>query len=145
MELWELSARECIRDTIARYNHSGDGGRFDDMITTFAPDGALEIAGESLHEGHVALRAFFSNVRGDSGGGGRRLTVLRHCVTNTLIELQSTTEASARSYFHVITDIGLDHWGSYRDRLVPVGDRWLFAHRSVKTAGYAPDSFFARP
>jgi hypothetical protein len=143
MELWELSARECIRDTIARYNHAGDSGRFDEMIATFAPDGVLEIHGESRHEGRDALRAFFSNVRGESGGT-RRMTVLRHCVTNTLIDIESPTEASARSYFQVITDIGLDHWGSYRDRLVPVGDRWLLAHRSVKTAGYAIDSFFAR-
>ena len=43
----------------------------------------------------------------------------------------------------MITDIGLDHWGRYRDRLVPVGERWLLAQRSVKTDGYAPGSFFA--
>ena len=30
METWELLARECIRDTVARYNHAGDTGRFDD-------------------------------------------------------------------------------------------------------------------
>jgi hypothetical protein len=43
----------------------------------------------------------------------------------------------------MITDIGLDHWGRYQDRFVPVGDRWLLARRSVKTDGYAPGSFFA--
>src|SRR4029078_12976019 len=31
-ETWELLARECIRDTVARYNHSGDTGRFDTMV-----------------------------------------------------------------------------------------------------------------
>jgi hypothetical protein len=46
------------------------------------------------------------------------------------------------SYFLVITDIGADHWGRYRDRFVPVGDRWLIAHRQVTTDGYAVGSAF---
>jgi hypothetical protein len=142
MELWELIARECIRDTIAAYNQSGDRGRFDEMVATFAPDGALEIVGTRAgrHQGHDALRAFFSAVKGDT-----RLTMLRHCVTNTRIDIVSRDEATARSYFHVITDIGLDHWGTYRDRLVPIDDRWVFAHRTVKTDGHAHGSFFVAP
>ena len=32
--------------------------------------------------------------------------------------------------------------GRYRDRLVPVGDRWLIAHRFVSTDWRAPDSIF---
>ena len=31
MELWQLTARERIRDTLARYNWSGDAGHLDDM------------------------------------------------------------------------------------------------------------------
>ena len=31
------------------------------------------------------------------------------------------------SYFAVHTDVGLDHWGRYRDVLIPVDGRWLFA------------------
>ena len=149
VELWELTAREGIRDTIARYNHAGDSGRYDDMVATFAPNGVLEIVGTSAgrHEGHDALRAFFSGVTGGSspvasGAGGRKLTVLRHCVTNTLIEVESPTSARARSYFFVLTDIGVDHWGSYRDQLVELDGRWHFARRSVKTDAHADGSFF---
>ena len=140
MEHWELSARECIRDTVARYNHAGDGGRYDEMIACFAEDGVLGIVDGGEHRGHADLRAFFSNVGGNAIPG---FTHLRHCVTNLVIDVGSPDAATARSYFHVITDIGLDHWGRYRDRFVPVGDRWLFAHRSVKTDGYATGSFFA--
>jgi hypothetical protein len=32
--------------------------------------------------------------------------------------------------------------GRYRDRLVPVGERWLIAHRFVSTDWRAPDSTF---
>ena len=45
MELWELAAREGIRDTVARYNHAGDAGRFDAMVECFTPDGRLAIVG----------------------------------------------------------------------------------------------------
>lgn len=41
--MWELVAREHIRDTLARYNWSGDAGRLDELADTFSPDGALEI------------------------------------------------------------------------------------------------------
>jgi hypothetical protein len=149
MELWELIARECIRDTIAAYNQSGDSGRFDEMVATFAPDGVIEIVGTRAgrHEGHDALHAFFSGVKAEpnaSASSTRRPTVLRHCVTNTRIHVLSPTEATARSYFSVITDIGLDHWGTYRDRLAPTpdGDRWRFTQRTVKTDGHTPGSFF---
>jgi SnoaL-like domain len=35
MEMWELVAREQIRDTLARYNWSGDAGRLDELADTF--------------------------------------------------------------------------------------------------------------
>ena len=144
METWELAAREGIRDTIARYNHAGDRGRIAEMVACFADDGMLEVHGASIHTGHAALHEFFGGVAtGTSAPSG--LHVLRHCVTNTLIEVASPVAAQANSYFQVITDIGLDHWGTYRDRFVHDGrtDRWLLAHRSVKTDGYAAGSFFA--
>lgn len=140
MEHWELNARECIRDTVARYNHAGDGGRYDDMIGCFTDAGVLAVIGGDEHCGYAELQAFFGGVGASAQPG---FTHLRHCVTNLLIEVESREAATARSYFQVITDIGLDHWGRYRDRFVPVGDRWLLAHRSVKTDGYAPKSYFA--
>ena len=41
------------------------------------------------------------------------------------------------SYFTVFTNVGADHMGRYRDRLVPVGDEWLIAHRFVSTDWHA--------
>jgi hypothetical protein len=139
METWELVAREGIRDIVARYNHAGDTGRFDDMVGCFASDGELVLVGGERYRGHDALHAFFSGV-GEAAPG---FTYLRHCVTNLLIDVVDEQQAGASSYFQVITDIGLDHWGRYRDRLTPVAGRWLLAQRSVRTDGYAPGSFFA--
>jgi hypothetical protein len=44
----------------------------------------------------------------------------------------------------VVTHIGLDHYGRYRDILVPDGDAWLIKHRKVSTDWAAPDSAMAR-
>jgi hypothetical protein len=41
VEIWELVVRERIRDTLARYNWSGDAGRLDDLADTFTPDGGI--------------------------------------------------------------------------------------------------------
>ena len=45
MELWELSAREAVRHTIASYTYAADNGRFDDVAALFAVDGVLEVQG----------------------------------------------------------------------------------------------------
>ncbi|SOJ55254.1 hypothetical protein MSIMFB_02743 [Mycobacterium simulans] len=45
MEMWELVAREQIRNTLARYNWSGDAGRLDELAETVCADGVLEIRG----------------------------------------------------------------------------------------------------
>lgn len=139
MEIWELVVRECIRDTVARYNHAGDSGRFDDMVACFTEAGELTIVGSTEHFGRPALRDFFSGVGANAQPG---FTHLRHCVTNLLIDVESPETATARSYFQVITDIGVDHWGRYRDRFVLADGGWRIAQRSVKTDGYAPNSFF---
>jgi SnoaL-like domain len=74
--------------------------------------------------------------------------MLRHYSTNVTITVESPTEATARSAFLVLAESGLDHWGRYRDRLVPAdgqaGTGWRFAHRTVRTDGYAPGGWAIR-
>ena len=45
--------------------------------------------------------------------------------------------------YRPLTEIGLDHYGRYRDNFVPVGDAWLIKHRYVSTDWRAPDSTMA--
>ena len=63
---------------------------------------------------------------------------MQHHVTSVRVDVVSPTEATATSYFTVMTGAGVDHWGRYKDRFVPDGDRWLFAHRLVRTDGRTP-------
>ena len=51
MELWELAAREAIRETVARYAHLVDRGRIDELVELFAEDGTLEAAGDPRRGG----------------------------------------------------------------------------------------------
>lgn len=158
MELWELVARERIRDTLARYNWSGDGLRLDDLAGTFCEGGALEVRGWEPFQGREAIVAFlggafgaprpehdemrgFAQAADASVVGTKR--IVRHNLTNVRFLEVSREQALVASYFTVVTEIGLDHYGRYRDTLVPVDDDWLIQHRFVSTDWRAPGSTMA--
>jgi len=151
VELWELSAREACRDTLAQYTHSGDRYLLEDFAGAFCADGVLEIRGAEPLRGREAIMARFGGAtaamqaQGEAAkkretGALRR--IVRHNVTNVRFESLQPDEAVVASYFTVITEIGLDHMGRYRDRFVPVGDRWLIAHRFVSTDWRSPETTF---
>lgn len=155
MDTWELIARERIRDAIARYTWGGDHLRLDELAATFCADGVLEIRGRAPVRGRAEIKALLGGVAVDDGSTapapaatitttrtGRPL--VRHNVTNVRIGPLSPERAEASSYFTVLTEIGLDHAGRYRDVLVPVGDEWLFEHRFVSTDWWSPDSTMVR-
>jgi SnoaL-like protein len=147
MELWELTARERIRDTLARYNWSGDALRLDDLAQTFCEDGELEVRGSEPVRGRAAIVELLGGVvTGTStvaaATGVKR--IVRHNVTNIRFTDVTPQEARVACYFTVLTEIGLDHYGRYRDVFIPVGDDWLIRHRFVSTDWNAPDSTMAR-
>jgi hypothetical protein len=144
-DLWELQAREAIRDTIAAYHEAGDRYRLDELAACFTEDGVLEVRGQEPAVGRTAIVAMLSRPlvdpeRSTDPAVGR--FYVRHHVSSLRFASVSATEALVTAYFLVVTPIGPDHWGRYRDRLVPVGDRWLFRHRLVATDGHAAGSFF---
>lgn len=156
MEIWELVARELIRDTLARYNWSGDALRLEELATAFCQDGELELRSGAQVRGRDAIVELL-------GGGGhgsdeaRRAArradastsgvtrIVRHLLTNTRFVELTRERARVESYFTVVTEIGLDHFGRYRDTLVPVDGDWLIRHRFVATDWRAPDSTMAAP
>ena len=133
----ELAAREQVRETIARYAHAVDRGKFDDAATCFTEAGVLEVVGTSRHEGRGAIVEMFA-------GAGRKLAstskkaLIRHHVSSIQIDVDVTAgHAQASSYFFVVTEIGPDHWGTYRDTLQrdDATGRWLFTERKVTVDG----------
>jgi hypothetical protein len=142
MEAWEFDIRESVRQTLADYTAATD--RFDlrGLAACFAPDGVLEFTGgaqplvgpEAIETG---LRAAMSK---DPDPDRRVPTHVRHHVSSTRFRSVARDRVEVSSYFAVHTDIGLDHWGRYRDVLVALDGRWLFAHRRITVDAFAADS-----
>lgn len=157
MELWELVARERIRDSLALYNWSGDAFRLGELVQAFSEDGQLEIRGSAPLQGRPAIAGFLGG-GGDTGDDETRRAalkaaaetsgvkrVVRHNVTQVRFLELTPHRALVACYFTVLTEIGLDHFGRYRDTFVPVGDAWLIRHRYVATDWRAPESTMAPP
>jgi hypothetical protein len=145
LDIWELVVRERIRDTLARYNWSGDAGRLDELADTFCPDGVLEIRGFEPLRGRSEIVAFLGGVTGNVAGTADVKPIVRHNVANVLFGDVARDHAQVSSYFTVVTHIGLDHVGRYRDTLVPDGDAWRIRHRKVSTDWAASNSVMAKP
>jgi hypothetical protein len=143
MELWELTARERIRDAIAQYNWSGDGLRLDELAAVFCEDGELEVRGDNPLRGRRAIAEFISGVGDRVATDASARPIVRHNVTNIRFLEVTRDRALAESYYTVFTAIGLDHYGRYRDTFVPVGDAWLIRHRLVSLDWRAEDSAMA--
>jgi len=147
MDLWELVARERIRDTLARYNWSGDAARLDDLAQRFCEDGELELRGGEPVRGRAAIVELLGGVLAATNPTAQASTVkriVRHSVTNIRFTEVRPDEARVACYFTVFTEIGFDRHGRYRDVFVPVGDDWLIRHRLVSTDSSAADSTMAR-
>jgi hypothetical protein len=121
--------------------------RLDDLAQTFCEDGELELRGNEPVRGRAAIVALLGGVvtgtRAAAAATGAK-RIVRHNVTNIRFTEVTPQEARVACYFTVLTEIGLDHYGRYRDVVVPVGDDWLIRHRFVSTDWSAPESTMAR-
>lgn len=143
MEHWELEARESIRDLVARYNATGDSGRFDEMLALFAEDAVMETPAET-REGRAQIRAMFEGIA-SAPQEGPRARFIRHFTATHQIDLVDREHAKGRAYYLVLTDQGLDHWGRYVDEYRRVDGRWLFARRRATLDAALPGGWGDRP
>ncbi|MGV0851891.1 nuclear transport factor 2 family protein [Mycolicibacterium phlei] len=139
VQAWEIEVRESVRQTLSDYTAATD--RFDlaALAGCFADDGVLEIHGGEPMTGPASIE---SGLGAQLGGPrtGRQPTHVRHHVSSIRFVEVRPNRAEVTSYFAVHTDVGLDHWGRYRDSLVPGPGRWLFARRRISVDGFSADS-----
>ena len=139
MELHELLAREAIRDLVARYNSTGDSGRFAETLALFADDAVLERP-DGRFEGLAAIEGQFHGAATDlshlAGPDGRMY--LRHFTSTHQIDLVDPETATGRCYYQVLLPKGLDHWGRYLDTYGVRDGRWVFTSRTVTIDGHHP-------
>lgn len=152
MELWELVARESIRDLVARYNANGDAGRFDQMTAVFAPDAVLEVVAADgttrRFEGTAAIASLFAETKAgweppaapassNPAPGSSPRHHVRHFVATRQIDVDDPGHARGRSYFAVLLPHGLDHWGRYVDDYEVRDGLWRIVRRRALTDGHA--------
>lgn len=143
MELWELTAREAIRDLVARYNANGDTGRFEQVLELFAPTAVMELDGGRTFDGKAEIETIFTGATAgfDDWDGP---VYLRHFTATLQIDVIDEARAKGRCYFAVVTSIGLDHWGRYIDEYGVVDGAWRFTRRRVTTDGRVEGGWAAR-
>ena len=132
----EATEREAIRTVMARYNIHGDRGRVDALAETFTEDGTIAFSGQA-----TTGRAAIAERLRRRGPRNPALTVSRHHLTTSLIEIDGD-QATGRTYFQVLTDIGLDHSGVYVDTLVKQKGAWFLARREVRIDWQSPQTLY---
>lgn len=148
MEAWELEVRESVRQTLADYTAATDRFDLSALAACFGDEGVLEFTGgaEPLTgpaQIETGLGSAVTRPLRPGQSPPRTPTHVRHHVSSIRFASVARDRVEVSSYFAVHTDIGLDHWGRYRDVLVPVNRRWLFAHRRISVDAFAADSLMA--
>lgn len=151
MNAQELADREEIRHLLSVYNTAGDRMRLDELASVFTEDGILETT-------RFRLRGRREIAEGLGAGGARsrtpsdpaaaapqrpRLSLVRHNLTTSRIDLTGPDSATGRTYFTVLTDVGPDHAGVYVDEFVKIDKSWRIAHRQVRIDWVAANAIMA--
>jgi SnoaL-like domain len=139
MDSWELEVRESVRQTLADYTAATDRFDLHALATCFAASGALEFTGgDGPLTGPLDIEAGLgAAMSGPRDPDKPAPTHVRHHVSSVRFGAVTKDRVEVSSYFAVHTDVGLDHWGRYRDVLVPADGRWLFTHRRISVDGFA--------
>lgn len=140
MTLEDLLAREGIRDTLAKYNTSGDRLKAEDFAACFTEDGVIESVrpdGSEIfrYAGRAAIFAWQNRWRTREPGetvAVHKASYVRHHLSTCKIDLTGPDTARVRTYWAAWTDIGPDHAGYYLDDFRKEGGQWLIAHRRVR-------------
>lgn len=147
--LEELLAREAIRDTMAKYNTSGDRLKVDDYVACFTEDGIMESDGVPeerafRYEGKAEILAWQRRWldRDPAAGKVHQARFIRHHLATSKIDFTGHDTARVRTYWVAWTDIGPDHAGYYLDDFRKVGDEWLIAHRRARLDWESEDSLY---
>ncbi|MDB5447982.1 MAG: hypothetical protein JWQ97_3299 [Phenylobacterium sp.] len=141
MTVDDLLAYEAIRRTIHAYNLSGDRGRLADLAATFCENGELH----TPHGGYTGRAAIAQGLQRGGDPQSVQPKFVRHNLTTSRIDLTGPRSAEGRHYFVVLTEIGVDRAGVYKDVYEKVGEDWLIRRRDVRLDYVAENTRMLRP
>jgi hypothetical protein len=122
---------------MATYQFLGDSGKTRQLAELFVPDALFE-TNNGRFVGRDAILGFFVDTKGAFVGAG--FSPARHYLSSIYIDVRSDGGASTYACFQFVGSRGLDHWGTYRDEVAPIGDRWQFTRRQAIVDGCVPAS-----
>ena len=121
--------RALIENLQARYLFALDFKDHDLYVTTFTPDGVLDVGNGEI-VGREAIKAAVANMPGG-----------RHHVTNFVLRVDGNRATGRAAWMHTGTnaegDMTIGGYGHYEDDLVKVDGEWLFAKRRIYNEGNA--------
>lgn len=132
MNIEEAAIHMSIFQTMGVYHTALDDADFADLATVFTENAEMEVRGKVA----VGRERIIENMRKRSEHRTRDpkgIIFQRHNLTTRKIDLQSAESALCTSYFLVLTELGVDHFGRYFDTFVRDGGKWLISRRSVQT------------
>ena len=131
-----LLIQDACRELVLRAAECADGHDAAGLAALFAPDGVLRRPGGQAMVGRAAIEAAYAQ--------RPRERITRHLVTNTLVEVESSTRASARSRVLLWAGStedadgpqgrplrGPQLVGEFADRFVLTDEGWRFASRDA--------------
>jgi dsRNA-specific ribonuclease len=142
MNINEMIAREAVRKTAALYTRAVDSRRYAELRDVFFADAIVAV------HGGAELRGVEQIITAFEAGAEKRSAATpgnfqRHNLTTAMIEQIDSDHAEAIHYVLVVTELGFDHAGTYRDMFRRRGDKWLIAKREARMEWVCPESRFA--
>jgi len=139
----EIAAYTAILHTMSIYHMALDAGDFEAFGASFTDDGIFETTNGSKLIGREEICATFAKRREERISGHDQSSIFqRHHLTSRLIEMKTQDTAFAFSYAMLTSEIGLDHFVTYRDTFTKVGNRWLLARRRSSVDWISENSRF---
>ena len=139
-DLQQIADRMLIHELQARYALAHDLTDPDKYAAVFTVDAELSSGGKVLVKGRQALHDMTVNDRkrfnAGAEDGERRFGVMRHVVTNSVVDLTSPTTAQGLCYVMTIVmkeGVGpqILSIGRYEDQYRKVDGTWLIAKRDI--------------
>jgi uncharacterized protein (TIGR02246 family) len=134
----QLRDRAMIQQLLACCTQAGDARKADDYAACFTEDGVLQL--DEAIAGREAIRSWMAGPAVIPQPREGPPSFVSHHLTTCRIDFTGEDSASARTYWLVTSNAGIDHNGYYVDALRKVEGQWLIAHRRPRTLWHSPDS-----
>jgi uncharacterized protein (TIGR02246 family) len=122
---------DAVRNTVARYGHLCDDGRFEEFAELFAEDAEFVVPGRTA-KGRAAIQAFMEAAQPPERRG-------KHLCAAPAVDLDGDTATAVTDFAFLAPAEGgfaVTSAGRYHDRLVraaPGGaNAWVFAERRIE-------------